>query len=472
MKRFSEQLKKQSNQTRMSVAEKRDLTERLTAYMEYHPLPKERAEMTVAAPTEVVSESFTLVRFNTPQVRSFLGVFTVLLIIVVPIVAERSVPGDVLYPVKVQFNEEVRSSLSLSPYQKVEWETERLERRISEARLLASEGKLTEAVQAEVAKAVKGHSDAAQAEIAAITASDSDEGALAGITFNAALEVQSEVLERDSENGVGNDGLSLVVDEAIAAAGPDKPAAPSYEKTLARLEEETTRATEFFNSITDVASAAQKADVERRLADIGRKVDEAIALRANESETDKAAAVTLLTQSLSDTRKLISFMTAIDVKNTVEVEDLVPVVFTLEERITAVRLQITDAEEAIKTVEGQISSTEDAALVEKATFGLETVVVAIATASSSVASTTAPDIETAEVAAQEATDALADLTKTLSLAPSTPVVPEEALASSTLEVVEEKATSTEEIAETEPVAVEETEVVPAVEATTTVEAEV
>ena len=476
MKRFSEQLKKQSNQTRLSVAEKGALKERLTAYMEYHPLPKERAEMTKTASSTMVSESFTLVRFNTPQVRNFLGAFTVLLVIIVPVVAERAVPGDVLYPVKVQFNEEIRGTLTLSPYQKVEWETERLERRIAEARLLSSEGKLTEEVQAKVAKAVKEHSDAAQAEIATIAESDSDEAALAGITFNAALEVQSEVLESDIENGIGGDELALVVGEAIASAEPADDQVPSFEKTLARLEIETTRATEFFNSITEVASVEEQADIERRLEDIARKVDEALALQQSDVADDQAAAVELLTQSLSDTRKLISFMTDIDVKETVEVEDLVPVVLTLEERVAAVEAALTAAADEVTAVETAIANLEDEALLEKTTFGLETAVAALAIASTSLASTTF-DIDVAETAATEATDVLADLTKTLLLAPTAPtesVVPAEE-ATTTPEILDATATSTpetetetDEVVTEEPVEEEVSEVEPVEAETETV----
>ena len=55
-----------------------------------------------------------------------------------------------LYLVKVHFNEEIRSTLALSPYEKVAWETKRIERRIAEARLLASEGNLTDELGAGV----------------------------------------------------------------------------------------------------------------------------------------------------------------------------------------------------------------------------------------------------------------------------------------------------------------------------------
>ena len=119
MKRFSEQLKKQAETVRMRASEKNSLRERVVSYMEYHPLPKEmsapKKTSRVSDPV-LVSEPFRVIRFNSLYARSFAGMFAVLFIVGVPFVAERSLPGDILYPVKVQFNEEVRSSLALSPH--------------------------------------------------------------------------------------------------------------------------------------------------------------------------------------------------------------------------------------------------------------------------------------------------------------------------------------------------------------------
>ncbi|MEZ4200705.1 MAG: hypothetical protein R3B69_03975 [Candidatus Paceibacterota bacterium] len=127
------------------------------------------------------------------------------------------------YPVKVGFNEEVRSTLALSPYQKVEWETTRLERRIAEARLLASEGKLTPEVEAEMAEAVKAHNDAAQKEIASIRATDSEEAALASIALSSALTVQSESLESQLEEGAASSsGSSVVALASVVGAAQGK----------------------------------------------------------------------------------------------------------------------------------------------------------------------------------------------------------------------------------------------------------
>ncbi len=47
--------------------------------------------------------------------------------------AEGSIPGDTLYPIKIHVTEELRSALARKPESKAEWETKRVERRLSEA---------------------------------------------------------------------------------------------------------------------------------------------------------------------------------------------------------------------------------------------------------------------------------------------------------------------------------------------------
>ena len=124
MKKFAEQLKKRSEKLRLSVYERDELRERLLSYMEYHPLPQGVQAMGGAANRNKKKAS---VFMNGWLVGRFAGVAAMMIFIVVPVMAEDALPGDTLYPIKVRFNEELRGALVSSPYQKVEWETERLE---------------------------------------------------------------------------------------------------------------------------------------------------------------------------------------------------------------------------------------------------------------------------------------------------------------------------------------------------------
>lgn len=75
---------------------------------------------------------------------------------------------------------------------KVAWETKRLERRISEARLLAKGSSRRN--QAGVIAAVNAHQEAAAGEIATLRSTDADAAALAELTLVSVLDVQSAAL--------------------------------------------------------------------------------------------------------------------------------------------------------------------------------------------------------------------------------------------------------------------------------------
>ena len=447
MKRFSEQFKKKSDSIRLTARQRSDLRARLVSYMEYHPLPAEmkiQEKRTVSNPKNVVgiiSEPFKTISINMTYVRSFAGVFALFLVVGIPIIAERTVPGDMLYAVKTNITEEVRASLKLSPYAKVEWETQRLERRIAEARLLASEGKLTSETEATVAEAVKEHTDAANEEIAVIRETNEDEAAIATIAFASALSVQSDVLEGHIKSGgqPEAEGHSITaLAGAINDASEDADVAqadvaPSYEALLAKVETETTRAYELFESVQKRADAEEILDIERRLADVERKLVEAITLQNGETftevtevtevtdveipdeeefeevvssdsmegadieesedtdvsdnnneeesleeavveeapESGEDDAIKFLRIALTDLQKLILFMTDIDVRENVTIEELVPVTFTEEERVEKILNLLDTVLLAQSDVEARIIPDE---LSEKVTAGSESLI--------------------------------------------------------------------------------------------------
>lgn len=442
MKRFQEQLKKKADSIRMTTTERADLRERLVAYMEYHPMPQTKTSKKRVDPATIPSEAYTTIKIDVLSLSRYLGAFAVLFLIVVPIVAERSVPGDVLYPVKVGFNEEVRGTLALSPYQKVEWETTRLERRIAEARLLADAGKLTPEVEAEVTKAIKGHSDAAQKGIAALSQTNGEEAALAGIAFTSALEVQSEFLEGEHGTTTGHSVLALasVVDEArLSAEATTATQQPvSYPRLLAQTEAETTRAYEFVKTIGRAASADEQRDIERRLSDINTKMETAIGTEDEEEARD------LLTVALSDTRKLISFMTNIDVREAVTVEEVVPVTLTEDEKTSEVR---DNKEKTTKLLAAVAERTDNLPVdvLEKVNLGVDMVNELLAKASSTEA---AGEIDAAVAASAEAYTLASDLNlMTEPYRLDALVETEVPTATSTATTTEPAATSTESVAE-------------------------
>lgn len=71
--------------------------------------------------------------------------------------AEGALPGDILYPIKVRVNEEMRATLATTPKAKADWQVSRAERRLEEAATLALSGKLDDATRADLDTNLDAH---------------------------------------------------------------------------------------------------------------------------------------------------------------------------------------------------------------------------------------------------------------------------------------------------------------------------
>jgi hypothetical protein len=387
MKKFSEQFYKKSTTVKLRAVEKDELRERLVAYMEYHPMPVSKPvknvseQMVTNSAPVLTSEPFTYIPLQ--WVWRAGAAFAVLVLIVVPVLAERSVPGDTLYAIK-QVNEDLRGTLIFDSYQKVEWETERLNRRIAEARLLASEGKLTEEVEAEVVKAVQTHTENAKKQIEVLREVDADEATMASIALDTTLEVQSASLRGQEEEVLvvesGDERIAIAaesrptnlladaidasrdpVDEAAAAE-----ALPAYPKLMARVEQNTTRIYELRAGLVGV-EAEEIANIDRRMEDIERAIAEAMELSAEDEETARTA----LVEVLQRTQKLIVFMTEIELSTTMDIESLVPVVLTEEEKAVELAAASSTLAAQILQINVSLQELDDEAMAGKVGGGLE-----------------------------------------------------------------------------------------------------
>lgn len=397
MKRFSEQFKKQADTVSLTGSERDALRARVSAYMEYHPLPA-AAVKPARTVTARSGEPFIMFAMPSRFVRGMSAFVVLFFVVGTPLMAERAVPGDLLYPMKVRVNEEVMSSLSSSGYEKVAWETKRLERRIAEARLLAKAGRLTPEAEAAVIAAVGEHQDKTAAEIATLRETDADAAALAQLTFVSVLDVQSEALKMDTTGstteGMSTVALALALDEAQSVVAQTTTSDVSYDRIVAQLEQETTRGRELLASIKDSATAQEYTDLERRVGDVERKVAAGTTLYT----TDVAAGLESLKQTWRDMQVIITFMTDIDVRSALAIDTMVPVVLTPEEERVLAQNAYLEAEADLLKIAATMPSVTDVGIRDKVALTIPQIEALLLTATTSFDT----DIKVAKQAAEEA----------------------------------------------------------------------
>lgn len=142
---------------------------------------------------------------------SFIPSMAILLIVTllvgggVAIGAEKALPGDPLYGIKVGFNEEVRGALAISSEAKADWEVKRAERRLEEAEHLASNGTLDTEVRAIIEANFKAHSERVRNRIADFeNKEDFDAAVDVSSNFEVSLraheKILAELLEQETDD--------------------------------------------------------------------------------------------------------------------------------------------------------------------------------------------------------------------------------------------------------------------------------
>lgn len=109
--------------------------------------------------------------------------------------AESSVPGDLLYPVKVKFNESVVGSFQQTPEARARYEARKAQRRLEEARILAEQSQLNAEYSEKLTTRFQEHTAQLQQEMKVLV--DNKEHAKAGdigIDFDATLVAYADVL--------------------------------------------------------------------------------------------------------------------------------------------------------------------------------------------------------------------------------------------------------------------------------------
>lgn len=346
MKSFEQELKKYTDRVCLTRLEKESLRESIKSYIEYHPLPN-RPQYTDRIP---ISTPYRRIFVATSSIygRVIAGVFGLFLITGLPVMAEQALPGDVLYIVKTRINENIGAQFANSPYEKVNYETKLIERRISEAKLLAREGKLTTEMGEQIAQTVKTHADAAQMGISQIRSTNETDAIVAGIAFDSALEVQSAVLDTTEENATASTASILSVMNTAREAGSTLRSSTtvSLPNLLAKVENETAYAYKLLDTIKSNTTDEDVRAIDKRLSIISRKIDTISKLDSDEPEIAKKQ----LISALSLTQKLSTFMSDIDVRSSIPLNNLVPEEVSSDDRRLVAVEELDTISEILTTI--------------------------------------------------------------------------------------------------------------------------
>lgn len=107
--------------------------------------------------------------------------------------AESTVPGDMLYPIKVNVNEVVRDRVHMNEEGKTLWEMQKAERRLREAEIMTNRDALTPEQEAEIQERFRVHAEAVKSRIASL---DAPMATKMGQTFEATLRAHGNMFRR------------------------------------------------------------------------------------------------------------------------------------------------------------------------------------------------------------------------------------------------------------------------------------
>lgn len=212
----------QAKKVALSEKEKATLFRSIDAYVRKHPV-KGAAPQPVRRPVSspVPSRWITYLGANHSAAISFALVVFVVLGAGTSSAAQRALPGDLLYAVKTGINEQVHA-LFLSGVNKTNFEATRAVERVKEAQALATQGKLTEAVSAQLSADFDTHAAQVQKDVEVLK----QKGELTKVLdvtdhFESALKEQAAQTETPgtlpvSQNNEGSAPETVVIAGSLA----------------------------------------------------------------------------------------------------------------------------------------------------------------------------------------------------------------------------------------------------------------
>jgi hypothetical protein len=127
--------------------------------------------------------------------------------------AEGAVPGEFLYTVKTEVNENVKSAFAISSEAEARLQAQLVEERLAEAQELAARGELTAETSADISTRIQSHASEAQEQNEKGEANgDYKSSAVVRASLEGSFRVYADVIAELNTQVSGNDGASLIAD--------------------------------------------------------------------------------------------------------------------------------------------------------------------------------------------------------------------------------------------------------------------
>ncbi len=279
-KELFEKSMRQARQERLSSDEKTAIRQSVLNFISQNPV------RTKIDPRPSSWSTMFGYKLNLASTMAILLIITILVGGGAAVGAEKSLPGDVLYPVKVGVNEEVRGWFSVSEEAKGRWEVERAQRRLEEAEDLAAKGSLDTETRAVIESNFQAHSERVRDRIVKFENKENFNAAVdVSSNFEAALKAHQEILARLLEEETDIEIKSEIKPIGIKVNSEVRAAKKSREKNEVRVSEKMRMDIEssaegklgaaenkveevgkYISSAGDKISAETKAEAEAKLA--------------------------------------------------------------------------------------------------------------------------------------------------------------------------------------------------------------
>lgn len=245
-KKTKEYLEKWQN-LKLSDSARARMEKELAEYARFHGVRVTDDSRSIEqAPTLGASYISRLFNLNSKSMTAFIVTLALLIGGGTSYAAEGAVPGDLLYPIKVEVNENIKSALAVSAEAEARLQARLAQERLEEAEKLAARGELSADASANLSTRLKTHYNYATIESDKAEArGDFESAATVRASLEGTFRTYADILSDLNVRVSGNSGDKLITDirsyadasaTAQATATVDVSAKIEIENTIARAE--------------------------------------------------------------------------------------------------------------------------------------------------------------------------------------------------------------------------------------------